>query len=138
MCKKLVEARQGTISVRSVEGSGTLFEFTSQFGRCCADEDSTRVGEEVEEVVEEELPQVSAAAAVLPRVPRRKCAAPSKLHFLLVEDNAFNIQVIKSYFRNDTHITLDVAVNGKLGVEAYKKDHGCVVARDLCNEKFEL
>jgi len=55
--------------------------------------------------------------------------ADLKVHYLLVEDNAFNVKVMQSYFRHHDRISFDTASNGKEAFEIYKERHATY---DLC------
>jgi CheY-like chemotaxis protein len=66
---------------------------------------------------------------VLPMETTQEDVFDDKLHFLLVEDNVFNVKVVKNFFRNDRHITCDVAKNGQEAVDMYKVDPS---KYDLC------
>ena len=111
ICKKLVELLKGTIQATSVEGEGTTFHFSVAFRQASKPEQK---------------------ALMLENAKVQPDSYDDKLCFLLVEgsetgwtlifivltcriiDNAFNVRVIKNFFRNDENITCDVAINGKV------------------------
>ncbi len=88
--KKLVELMGGTIHVESSEGIGSRFWFEIPFEK-------------------------GSAAQLIEAVPaNREFLIPRNINILVVEDNAFNQEVIKEFLKNYQLVILD---NGKKAIE---------------------
>ena len=103
ICKQLVEMMRGQIHVISEYGKGTKFFFTMLAGRASTGE------------VEEFKREVAEQRAT------NTLAAPGKVsgRVLVVEDNEFNIEVVRAMLENAGH-TVDMAMDGQDGVEKWQ------------------
>ncbi|MEJ7822239.1 MAG: PAS domain-containing protein [Chitinophagaceae bacterium] len=105
--KELVELQGGTISVKSIEGMGSIFAFTLPFKK-------TKEAYKIKSTKHHELSSEEA----------------KNLNVLVVEDNPINIKFITSIFA-EYGINTDIAENGKLAVEKIKCTKYSVVLMDI-------
>jgi len=105
ICKLLVEKQGGTIGVKSIPNEKTEFSFTINF----------EVSEQKEEVMSSNSP-----------------ADYSSLQgkVLMCEDNEVNLLLAQQLFAT-TNLELDVAKNGKIGVEMFRQKEYDLVLMDL-------
>lgn len=107
--RQLVELHGGKISVRSKQGIGSVFSFTIPFE--VADSSAIR------------SPEIK---------PSGLATALSKMKILLVEDNELNqIVAIDTLQFYQPGISVDVAANGKEGIEKIKSKNYDVVLMDI-------
>lgn len=108
--KYLVELHGGKISIKSKEGSGTVFTCIIPFELTDAENLS------VQKMTDDHIPKSSL----------------SLLKILLVEDNEFNqIVAVDTLQSHIPGITIDVAVNGKDAVERVKENNFDLVLMDI-------
>ncbi|CAI5706458.1 unnamed protein product [Peronospora farinosa] len=118
ICKQLVELMGGGIDVDSELGEGSEFFFTVVVGR---------VGDEDEGIVQK-FPAILAAdsslAPSLASSTARQNAelVPEHARILVVEDNEFNWEVVKSFFMEDNHF-LQWETNGLDAYQMYQEHH---------------
>ena len=115
ICKQLVELMRGQIHVSSVYGKGTKFFFTVIVSRPTKDE----VDAFVREAAGQQALRGSEAAA-----------EKVKANILVVEDNEFNMEVVRCMLENDGHVVAQ-AFHGQQGVEAYVAAHARSEPYDL-------
>ncbi|MEG3639484.1 ATP-binding protein [Magnetococcus sp. PR-3] len=102
LCKRLIQAMEGEISVDSVLGQGTTFHVILPY----------------EDIIHGQPP--SAHTNHWNIEPKNDDAA-SAAHILLVEDDQINQLVIEGFLQDTPH-TLDIVGNGQMAVE--RLDHG--------------
>ncbi len=105
--KKLVKLLGGNIGLQSSEGKGSIFWFTI----------SVRAGESPSPMPMEEPEE-------------EKVKDTGKLRVLVAEDNIINQKVAMANLRQLGHIA-EVAVNGRMAVEMYKKNKYDLVLMDI-------
>ena len=106
ICKQLVELMRGQIHVASEYGRGTKFFFTVLVGRAGA--------REVDAYQQEAAQQLASADLATRADTTGKTAG----RVLVVEDNEFNIEVVRCMLENAGH-TVGLAMNGQDGLEAW-------------------
>lgn len=117
ICKQLVELMDGEIDVESALGEGSEFFFTVVLRRI---EDDNLL------IDPQKFPDILAANGTL--LPRANSAAaikdivPKHARILVVEDNEFNWEVVKSFFMEDNHL-LQWEINGRDAFHAYKEHY---------------
>jgi len=102
IAKNLSELMDGEIGVDSMEGKGSTFWFTAELG--------------VSESVKVAKPEVKKEQALL--------------NILLVEDNFLNQKFAKATLKKEGHI-IEIAENGKIAVEMFKKKEYDMVLMDI-------
>jgi len=105
--KELVELQGGTLTVKSIDGMGSLFSFTLPFKK-------TKEAYQIKSIKHHKLTSEEA----------------KNLNVLVVEDNPINIKLISSLFA-EQGINTDIAENGKLAVEKIKYKKYSVVLMDI-------
>ncbi len=105
--KELVELQGGTLTVKSIEGMGSLFSFTLPFKK-------TKEAFKIKSIKHHEL----------------NSEEVKNLKVLVVEDNPINIKFITSLFAA-YGVHTEVAENGKLAVEKIKTTKYSVVLMDI-------
>lgn len=117
ICKQLVELMGGEIDVESVLGEGSEFFFTVVVRRI--EEDHMLIDpQKFPAILATEggiLSRANTAAAV-------KDVVPKHARILVVEDNEFNWEVVKSFFMEDNHL-LQWEINGRDAYLAYKEHY---------------
>ncbi len=108
--KNLTELMDGEIGVESVEGDGSTFWFTAVF----------------EKPGDEETPIPAEATDLLKNNDRQD----QKLSILLVEDNKINQKVALASLKPYGH-KMDVADNGKVAVDKFRKNDYDLIIMDL-------
>jgi len=107
ICKQLVEMMDGEIGIESDVGKGSAFWFNARLS------DPDYVEEQIVESIDKtDVVQVK------------------DIKVLLVEDNILNQQLTTNILVKEGYIT-DVAENGKVGLELYKKNKYDVVLMDI-------
>ncbi|MCH7989836.1 MAG: response regulator [Planctomycetes bacterium] len=109
---QLVEKMSGTISVQSVPGEGSTFEFTAKFGRAS------------QQPVSETDETLQAADAMAP------------LKILLAEDQMFNRKVAVRFLENLGH-KVSVAENGIEAVEIFEREQFDLILMDVQMPKMD-
>lgn len=108
ICKGIIDAAGGTISVRSAPGRGSCFTVNLAF----------RIAQESEE------PEEESAVGRKFHVFRKKKSGEEKsldgIRVLVAEDNELNREIAISMFEN-MHIAAEAVENGKLAVECVKE-----------------
>jgi len=121
ICKQLVELMDGDIDVDSELGEGSEFFFTVVV---------RRLDDEEEEIVRK-FPEVLAAdASAAPSLATSNARhnasmselVPKHARILVVEDNEFNWEVVKSFFMEDNHL-LQWETNGLDAYQMYQEHH---------------
>ena len=141
ICKRLVEMMGGKIWVESEEGKGSAFSFTVRFDKDRRPPER-EIGEQTRliKTVEHEEPKT----VVLPAVgnadpPSQKTVQDGKgeeipeirpLHVLVVEDAKENWIVVKAFLKKSPH-TIEVAENGKIGLERFTSGDYDLVLMDM-------
>ena len=107
IAKQLIELQHGSLSIRSMEGVGSVFSFTLPFKKA-GDEKAT------------------------PHHPYKTIDFDHlrRLSLLLIEDNAINIKFIQSLFAQ-YGLSAEVAENGKLGIEKLRSGTYDLVLMDI-------
>ncbi|GMF16008.1 unnamed protein product [Phytophthora lilii] len=123
ICKQLVELMDGDIDVDSELGEGSEFFFTVVVRRLDDEED--------ELLQAQKFPQILAADAnVVPSLANSNARhnasmselVPKHARILVVEDNEFNWEVVKSFFMEDNHL-LQWETNGQDAYHMYMEHH---------------
>ena len=117
ICRRLVERMGGKIRLDSKEGAGSTFYFSIKVKK--ADDPVKGLTE-----LPREIPQTRGS---------QDQAAPSKqssLQILLVEDNTINVLIARTALTKLGH-NVDVAGNGREGVDAVKKKNYDLVFMDM-------
>ena len=112
ICQRLVELMDGEIWVEGREGEGSTFAFTARFGI----DKTPRDIKKPKEVAQDQ-----------------KMAAPSEvrpLRILLVEDAKENRIVVKAFLKKTPH-TIEVAENGRIGVDKFLSGEYDLVLMDM-------
>ncbi|CAH0516938.1 unnamed protein product [Peronospora belbahrii] len=121
ICKQLVELMDGDIDVDSELGEGSEFFFTVVLGR---------IDDEEEDLVRR-FPAIlaadpSIAPSMTPSTARHNSSMPELVpkhaRILVVEDNEFNWEVVKSFFMEDNHL-LQWETNGLDAYQMYQEHH---------------
>ncbi len=112
ICQRLVELMDGKIWVEGREGEGSTFAFTARFGI----DKTPRDIKKPKEVAQDQ--KMEAAPEVRP------------LHILLVEDAKENRIVVKAFLKKTPH-TIDVAENGRIGVDKFLSGDYDLVLMDM-------
>lgn len=117
ICKQLVELMGGEIDVESGLGEGSEFFFTVVVRRI-EDDQMLIDPQKFPAILSAErgiLSRANSAAAV-------KDVVPKHARILVVEDNEFNWEVVKSFFMEDNHL-LQWEINGRDAYLAYKEHY---------------
>ena len=112
ICQRLVELMDGEIWVEGREGEGSTFAFTARFSIDMTPRDRKKPKE-----VEQD----------------QKMAVPSEvrpLRILLVEDAKENRIVVKAFLKKTPH-TIEVAENGKVGIDKFLSGEYDLVLMDM-------
>ncbi|KAG6603038.1 putative hybrid signal transduction histidine kinase [Phytophthora cinnamomi] len=121
ICKQLVELMDGDIDVDSELGEGSEFFFTVVVRRL----------EDEEDDIIQKFPAVlaadaSAAPSLAASTARHNASmselVPKHARILVVEDNEFNWEVVKSFFMEDNHL-LQWETNGLDAYQMYQEHH---------------
>ena len=107
ICKQLVELMRGQIHVASEYGRGTKFYFTVLVGRAGSTE--------VEAFEQQENQQRATAELAM----QADISGKTVGRVLVVEDNEFNIEVVRCMLENAGH-TVGMAMNGQDGLDAWR------------------
>ncbi|KAL3667048.1 hypothetical protein V7S43_007991 [Phytophthora oleae] len=121
ICKQLVELMDGDIDVDSELGEGSEFFFTVVVRRP-EDED--------DEVIPKAPAIMAAEAGIAPSLANSNARhnasmselVPKHARILVVEDNEFNWEVVKSFFMEDNHL-LQWETNGLDAYQMYQEHH---------------
>lgn len=107
ICKKIVELLEGKIGYETREGKGSIFWFTLKLHHAVNPEPKP-----METPVDEGV------------------RVGNKLSILVAEDNIINQKVAMANLRQLGH-DVEIAVNGKMAVEMYKKNHYDLILMDI-------
>ena len=141
ICKRLVEMMGGKIWVKSREGEGSVFSFTVRFGQDNRPQEMQNGEQNLSiQSVEREDPEAVAPVAVeAADSPSQKTLQDAKgeeareicpLHILVVEDARENQIVVKAFLRKTPH-TIDIAENGRIGVDKFVSEEYDLVLMDM-------
>lgn len=118
ICKQLVELMDGEIDVESELGDGSEFFFTVVVRRI-KDDDMLIDPQKFPAILNAEGSLVTGSAAAAAAVAD---AVPKHARILVVEDNEFNWEVVKSFFMEDNHL-LQWEINGRDAYLAFKEHY---------------
>ncbi|CAN2041703.1 two-component system, sensor histidine kinase [Candidatus Magnetomoraceae bacterium gMMP-15] len=116
ICKRLVEMMEGKIWVKSEAEKGSSFLFTAKF-----------VIDQKPEIKAEDSQSEDKAC---PKIEVKQNKKLKPLEILLVEDNPNN-QMLFTFYLEDTPHRIDIAENGKIGVEKYISKKYNIVFMDM-------
>ncbi|MEG3641188.1 ATP-binding protein [Magnetococcus sp. PR-3] len=106
--KRLVEMMQGTIEVESTVGQGSVFHVYWPIHLCQAPDPTFNI-----------------------QPPPSETEPLAAIHLLLVEDSEDNRNLIQTYLRKQTHITLQEAHNGQQAIDAVKEQRFDLILMDI-------
>jgi PAS domain S-box-containing protein len=106
---QLVKLMGGTLHLKSNEGTGTLFSFTLEFEQGNKDD-----------IIFSNKVNISAEENSL-----------EGMKILLCEDNEMNQRLVEKIIRKQWNAELDIAPNGKVGFELFKKNTYAIILMDV-------
>ncbi len=106
---QLVKLMGGTLSLKSNEGTGTLFSFTLEFEKA-SDEDIVLINKVIAPAENVDL---------------------NGMKILLCEDNEMNQRLVDKIIRKQWKADLDIAPNGKAGFELFKQNEYSIILMDM-------
>lgn len=106
---QLVKLMGGTLSLKSNEGTGTLFSFTLEFEKA-SDEDIVLINKVIAPAENVDL---------------------KGMKILLCEDNEMNQRLVDKIIRKQWNADLDIAPNGKEGFELFKQNEYSIILMDM-------
>ncbi|CAI5730972.1 unnamed protein product [Peronospora destructor] len=121
ICKQLVELMDGDIDVDSELGEGSEFFFTVVVGRV-DDEEENFVQKFPAILAADSSLAPSLASSVAKQNASLSGLVPDHARILVVEDNEFNWEVVKSFFMEDNHF-LQWETNGLDAYQMYQEHH---------------
>jgi CheY-like chemotaxis protein len=128
ICKQLVSLQNGSITVQSKEGSGSIFSFRIAY----------RLAAQAV-LPPSELPVKNTVAAPVRPIPVVQASAsddngqtqlPKKGRILLVEDNEFN-QTLVVTLLNKWNYYVEIAANGRIAIEKLREGHYDAILMDV-------
>ncbi|OWZ22054.1 Hybrid signal transduction histidine kinase [Phytophthora megakarya] len=123
ICKQLVELMDGDIDVDSELGEGSEFFFTVVVRRPEDEEEDGAHGRRYRSVL---AADASVAPSLVASNARHNASmselVPKHARILVVEDNEFNWEVVKSFFMEDNHL-LQWETNGLDAYQMYQEHH---------------
>jgi PAS domain S-box-containing protein len=124
ICKEFTNLMEGDISVNSIEGEGSRFDFQIVVQEQEADKYITQSEAEKNALVEIEEPQFTDADIKL-HIPKRK-----GFKILLAEDNLIN-QKVAIRTLNSAGYDVDAVMNGEQAVRAHTQHHYDLILMDV-------
>lgn len=123
ICKSLVHLMRGRLWAESAPGKGSTFHFTAVFETYTPESPLQRVPE---------LPRAEVAGTGLSEAPDEepRVQAGHGLKLLLVEDSDYNAYVVLAFLKN-VDCSVDIAKNGKQGLELFKSKTYDLVLMDI-------
>lgn len=106
---QLVKLMGGTLSLKSNEGTGTLFSFTLEFEKA-SDEDIVLINKVIAPAENVDL---------------------NGMKILLCEDNEMNQRLVQKILHKQWNADLDIAPNGKEGFELFKQNEYSIILMDM-------
>ncbi|TDH66675.1 hypothetical protein CCR75_008747 [Bremia lactucae] len=122
ICKQLVELMDGDIDVDSELGEGSEFFFTVVVGRPEDEEEGLIAKFPIETIIESGGPSSLPASNASRHNASMPELVPKHARILVVEDNEFNWEVVKSFFMEDNHL-LQWETNGQDAYQMYQEHY---------------
>ncbi len=124
ICKEFTNLMEGDISVNSIEGEGSRFDFQIVVQEQGSDQTAEQIEEEKKALAEIEEPQFTDADIKL-HIPKRK-----GFKLLLAEDNLIN-QKVAIRTLNSAGYEVDAVMNGEQAVRAHTQNHYDLILMDV-------
>lgn len=128
ICKSLVELQGGQLILDSKFGLGSSFSFTLFFDRLKDEEIAKILEEDKKNKKLKKLENCNEKEQFNQSL--KKLSKKDKLNFLVCEDTLFNYKLIEKILE-DTVVNIDLAENGKEGIDKFKKKQYDLVLLDL-------